>query len=421
MVDKKSVLIIARQFLPYSNTLGGVIRVSKIANFLHANGYQVHILAARGFEVNWFGLKDSMSKHKLHYYTDKFCEIECNHYINSKNNNSKNEKDNLKIKFMKFGNKCLNEFLIPDKGSLFSKNATKAAFKIIKDNNIKNIICSAPPPTSAYIGYKIKNKLKSKINFILDYRDSWNGIPLYSKKNWLFNKISRKLEANIMKTCNHYTYVTEPTLNKSKAISKIKNLKNKSTLIMNVSDVKIDVKKNNSRKSNKIIIGHFGSLNEIYRDPKQIFELIKTNFPNDFEFHLYGDHNYDNYDFVKGFDSVNHATVIEKMQDMDLLWLIHTEKVSGDENIPGKFFEYILTHKPIYVYFPKNSETGRVVEENKLGYVSPLFTEDKDETKKVLLKIIEDFKEGNEIKYSEDDIKDFEFEQMFSKWLEILK
>jgi hypothetical protein len=387
----KKILIIARSFVPFHETFGGVIRILKLSKFLKENGYEVFVLAANGEKISYFGKEDELKNLNVTYYNDPLNKYENIHFLNSKKTKTESPKKQNLIKKLKnniinIGKEIVSELIIPHRSALFINNAFKSAKELIESNNISNVIVTSPPPSLAYLGLKLKNHYKNKINLIVDYRDSWNSIPLYSKKTSLMKYFSEKLEKKVLQKTNHYIYVSRPILDKVVQKYKLFELKNKSTLIMNGQkydkddfneNIKKIIKQNKiSNKTSNIInntekikIGHFGSIASFYRNPTVLFDFIEKNFKDNFEFHIYGIHNLKkSYSFVKFHDNVPHKKALELMTGMDLLLIMHTQIESSEEMISGKFFDYLASARPILVYGPKRMEATKLVLENNLGY-----------------------------------------------------
>ena len=56
-MSSKKILIIVRDFIPYYHSLGGVMRVLKLAEFLTEKDVSVYILSAKGVEIDYFGYR----------------------------------------------------------------------------------------------------------------------------------------------------------------------------------------------------------------------------------------------------------------------------------------------------------------------------------------------------------------------------
>ena len=56
------------------------------------------------------------------------------------------------------------------------------------------------------------------------------------------------------------------------------------------------------------------------------------------------------------------------MKQFDYLLILHTEKSTSSEVITGKFFEYLLSGKPIIIISNGKTEAGKIIKKHKVGY-----------------------------------------------------
>jgi glycosyltransferase involved in cell wall biosynthesis len=424
--NEKKVLIVTRDFLPYYPSLGGVIRVLKMAEFLTNVGIKVYILTARGEEISYFGYKDLVNKLNITYiddplqrYNDKKMKSVSNIEINKNNN------------IINLCKRIINDLIIPDKGLFFVSRYVKAGLRIIKEHGIKNVIVTSPPHSTQIIGFKLKKTLKSNINYIVDYRDSWNTTNIFSKKLLLTQCFSKKLEHNILKCADKFIYVSRPILNKICAM--YYDLSDKAVLIMNGFDINmsLDIVPNNNEcyvDRKKLKIGYFGSLSSnknSFRNPERLFNaLIKLpEYNSKIKFIIYGAVDISKKwkdklsEIIEIHDNVSHQEAIQLMRNMDLLMILHSQENGADEVITGKLFDYLLAEKPIIVVGPKNMEAVRLTKERHLGYCA----DDEGDVLLMLNRVYEDWKNDMLISYSLNDVQDFSRQHQYKKILDLLR
>jgi hypothetical protein len=372
--ERKKILIITRYFLPYFPSMGGVMRVFTLANYFTRMGLEVHILTGMGKYYGYFGYENLCTKINIKYIgkSDGFFEkqFERNTHIT--------KFKSILIKSLSFFRSLLERLCIPDKNIFLVNLFRKEALSIITLNNIKNVFISSPPHSMQLIGYHLKKDLKTKINVITDYRDSWNTTRIFKHKTYLGFLLSKWYEKNILLTCDKFTYVSEPILEKVQKLHKIE-ISDKSYLVMNgyngVYPDKNSVGGMNETK--KIKVGYFGNLNSGKRSYRDITNLINVLLHDDslaekFDFYFYGSINIKHPEVfdLKGFHinvPLSHEEAVQKMNEMDYLMIVHSDPASSDEVITGKFFEYIAVRKPIVCLSPLNTEAGRLVEKYKIG------------------------------------------------------
>ena len=48
-MNKNNILIITNEFLPYTRSLGGILRMLTLSEFLSKNNYSVHVLTSKSY------------------------------------------------------------------------------------------------------------------------------------------------------------------------------------------------------------------------------------------------------------------------------------------------------------------------------------------------------------------------------------
>lgn len=429
---EKKVLIISRDFIPYFPSLGGVIRILKMAEFLTNEGITVYILSAGGESISYFGYKNLVDKMNITYFDDPLQK-----YFNKKakfafNMERRSHKKNQTTTLCK---KVISDFIIPDLGVFFVNRYVQIGLKIIKKHGIKNIIVTSPPHSTQMIGFKLKKILKNNINYIIDYRDSWNTTNIFSKKLLLTQYLSKKLEYNILKTADKFIYVSTPIL--KKICNTYFNISGKAFLIMNGYDNNMfsDIYPNDSEchvesSSSSLKIGYFGSISSnknSFRNAERLFNALIKFQKNNTQIKLifFGEANIDKMwrDRLKGTmeirGNVSHQRAIQLMRTMDVLMILHSQKNGADEVITGKLFDYLLAERPIFVVGPKDMEAIRLVKERQLGYYADIYNN--EDILHTLNCIYQDWQNNRLISYSLNDVQDFSRQHQYYKLLDILK
>lgn len=423
MHKNKKVLIIARDFPPYYPSLGGVMRVLKMAEFFQDNGIEVYILSAKGVFIDYFGYEKLVNQLNVTYLDDPL-----QRYYNqcSLANRTPSKEENVrKANAGKWLKKIINEFSIPDKGIFFVNRYVREAEKLIKEKRIENIIVSSPPHSTQIIGYKLKKTFKEKINLIVDYRDSWNATSLFQKNNSLAQALNILRERKALNTADHIVYISQPMVEKINM--GIVDISKKSTLIMNGFDLaKKLIAPSLDLKHKSLSIGYFGSISDhpnSFRNPKAFFNAI-SNFGKDIAVHLIGEvtisaelRNVNNLKLQID-QSITHEEALSRMSEFDLLLVLHSDPKSSTEVLTGKLFEYMLAQRPILVVGPKDMEAGRFVKENHLGYHIDIIN---DDIAAELQKIHKLWEENKLLQYSIDNVAEFSRQNQYSKFLDIIR
>jgi len=380
---KKKILIITNEFIPYTLSLGGIVRVLSLSNFLINKNIEVYILTSKNNFQGYFGYEDLVSNIKIHYIDDAKPSLKT--FII--------ESIFVPIKILKrIFPKSFNllVFFGIDQAYFKIKKYQIISDKLIKDNNINNLLISSPPFSLFFISSYLRSR-NPKLNIIHDYRDSW-VLRFDYKNNFLQKFIYTKIEHKTMINCDHILCATETIKRKIE-----KNLESYIYKIggrLSATDINIMTLMNGyhhqnnenifneeiiklSKDKSTINIGYFGIIDDnsnSYRDVGVIYnEMIKN--PNIFKkiiFHFYGPStiknkkilNHKNFKFNA---PVDHVKALNKMLQMDYLLIVHTEEITASEVLTGKLFDYIYVGKTIIVISRGETEAGKLITDNNVG------------------------------------------------------
>ena len=405
------VLIITYNFLPNSPTFGSVARCTYLYKYLKNHGFDVNVLSVSGKDYGYFG-HDDLESDDIHY-------VKSNLKLKRQQQFNTSEKKNFfLIKYLKKVLQFFNDnLIIPDYSITSIMPIYHKSIKLIDDKNIGTVIISAPPHGLSLVLILLKLK-RPKINYILEYRDSWNTQPIFKKNNFLSNKISIFFEKLILKTINTLVYVSPvvPELIKSEIGVDIFN---KSELIMNGYVQPKNLKYINTKLSHKSInMAYFGVINDFEKSFRSVLFIDKliSNSNLDIKLDIYGHIEFEKFDVTKSkdinyFGSIDHKDVFDKTQEYDSLIILHTEKHSSFEPIPGKFFDYIQSRKPIICIMSPDAFISKFIVKNRLGIVIDPENIDKTDLKKQL----SDFEFNNSF-----DISTYSREAQFNKYVSLL-
>lgn len=366
----KNILIITYNFLPNSPTFGSVARCTYLYKYLDESGFNVQVLSVGGKNFGYFG-HDDLKRSDLHYVHSRLKEQKQGQFNKARALNGASFSRLLKS-FLKTIN---NSLIIPDYSIFSVPKVYKKAKGIVLASAIDHVIISAPPNGLSLVLPLLKHRFK-KLKVILEYRDSWNTQPIFAKKNKVSSYISIALEKFILKRADHFVYVS-PIVPKLLLDFLHIDLKHKSTLIMNgFVEPKDPDYKPVFRKNTGISLAYFGVINDFENSFRSI-EILKELLVKTAEIStldLYGHIEFENFDLdsesnINFRGAVDHAAVFGISQNYDFLVMLHTDEASAIEPIPGKFFDYILSKKPILCVMSKRSFISQLIERNGLGLV----------------------------------------------------
>jgi hypothetical protein len=376
----RKVLIICQHFVPYSPALGGVARVLSLVDYLSDAGFKTYVLTSDGVDFGYLGYEHVRDKATIVYLNDPFkiaMQKTVRHQLDAKKSSNK-----IFPHFLRSIKNVAYELLMPDPGILMRKKYIEAAYRLLIENNIDNVIVSSPPHSMQLVGLALKRMCGEKVNLVVDYRDSWNGRAIFRQKTVLGRMMARLMEKRVLQACDHFTYVSAPIMHKAFKISGVA-LDKKSCLVMNgfddsLPDISVPTKIVTGTK--KIRVGHFGMINDesgSYRDVKRILDAIADDpqICKEVQFEFYGQAKLSGkcqQDGVLFFDNLPYSEARKKMLEMDFLLLYHATADDSDEVVTGKFFEYVASKKPIICISPEDMEARRMIVELGIGLVADI-------------------------------------------------
>lgn len=408
----REVLILTHHFIPYTHSLGGVSRVLNLILFLQKNNINVHLIAARGIKASNFGYNKISNLCNISYINDPI-----KNFLDKRRNLNSTSYEITKNPGFKF-KEIIKNLLPTDLAIIMFPIYLLKSIQLIKERNIKHIIISCPPHSLSITGYFLKIIFKGKISFILDYRDSWNMTDIHHSKFKIINMISFFIEKRILKSCDYFLYATKPMLKKLTQNINF-DISRKSKLVMNGYTNKPSIKF--SPSSGRIKIGYFGSADSNpngYRNINLFLDLIYLNkLSHIFEIHIFGSYDlniskFKRENFIFTYEALSHTSALNKMTQMDYLLLLHTNQTNGDEVITGKFFDYVISQRPIICFSCSNMEAMKIITKHNLGY----FINYRDPD----LNLLKNLEKNPEYRPSNFDIRKFHRDTQFKKILPLI-
>lgn len=262
---------------------------------------------------------------------------------------------------------------IPDARIGWVEPVFQSLKKYIIDNDIQTCITTGPPHSVHLIGEKLKKEFGLK--WIADFRDPWTTIG-YHKELKLTKSSQEKhlsLEKSVLSSADS-VIVTSPITKdefSAKTNQPIHVITNGYDVMPKVS-VPLD---------SKFTLVHIGSmLSE--RNPrilwKALHDLVNNNpeFAQDFELHLVGKVGQEIFDaidefkltkFLKFHGYVTHQKAMLLQRAAQVLLLIEIDREDTKAIIPGKIFEYMVSHRPILAIGPEGAAFKSLLKSTNTG------------------------------------------------------
>lgn len=286
--------------------------------------------------------------------------------------------------------------LIPDPRVFWVKPTAKELIKRIPKLKPDFIITTGTPHSVHLIGKRIKKRFP-EIPWLADLRDPWADLDMLDQfytSAWAKNR-QRKLEYKVLTMANVVTTVS-PTWAKELQ-AKTKTPVHCITNGFDSDDFEnFDYNANNSA----FVISHVGIINS-YRNPEPLWSAMEElcneipGFKEKLKLQIIGitdaglGKSLDKFPQLKDKTSVtgyiSHEKVVEKYQNSSCLLLLLNNSKNSNGHIPGKFFEYLASGKPILAIAPERSDVAKIIRVNNFGFACPF--NEKDTIKNALLTI----------------------------------
>ena len=271
----------------------------------------------------------------------------------------------------------------PDKYIGWLPFAVMRGLSIIKKENIEIVFATGAPWTSFLIGKSLS--WLARLPLVMDYRDPWIGNPFHeSKKTFMFNSLSRKLEQVLLKNTDAVILNTESLKNdfiqrygESKNLYVIPN----GYLERDIAAVKLD---GVDIKDNEFVFIHAGALYG-HRSIDQFlkafrFCLEEKKFGEKLAkliligageaarhkcLSILGHRMFHKHCDVT--DRLPHQECLSIMKSAHCLLLFQQ---STSVQVPRKIFEYLALRKPILAITPKDGDTSGIIQKKGAGVVT---------------------------------------------------
>ena len=420
----KSILIICQHFIPYTPSLGRVIRMVSLADYLKKEGFRVFILTSKGINFSNFGY-DKLLDDLTVVYADDPVKRRVQKKQLEKFAGDRGRRDSaFKLFLGKIVKSLVENIAIPDLGIFMVGKYFQIASEIIEKEKITNVLVSSPPHSMQMVGAKLKKRFGEKIFLTVEYRDSWNTSRAFAKNFFLSRIISEMMERAVLRSCDNFVFVSQPMLEKLHKKFSL-DLSARAHLIMNGFIKEQDVESPSTMGDTRRIIriGYFGQASDRRNDPHSIRNLLNVlrRKPREFKdlvFEFYGAIEMGTPDAsipIRIHGSIPHESALRKMAEMDYLLFLYADPASSDEVISGKLFEYISVRKPILCVGPHDMEARRIVEKYGIGITVDI--ENPADIEKKLASLPElldkDF-------YGDFDISLFKREKQYGTFLKLL-
>lgn len=282
-------------------------------------------------------------------------------------------------------------FFIPDARLFWIKSGIKYLDQQLNLEEFDVLISTGPPHSTHLIALGLKEKYP-KLKWLSDFRDPWTKIDYFDKLPLSKGAMEkhRTLEKKVLKKSDVVTTVSPSWAKDLEWISK-----RKVEVVYNGYDVDdfADIQKHTPEN---IVLTYMGSLNQD-RNPTMLWEVLNEKcreeaFKNNFELRLVGHIAQEVIEEVQSFPwlkdclkiypYLSHQQALEELQKASVLLLLINNVANQKGIIPGKFFEYMASEKPILCIGNKKSDMASILEQIQTGVVVN-FKDKKDLSRKI--------------------------------------
>jgi len=379
----KRVLIITYYWPPSGGA--GVQRWLKFSKYLPAFGWEPIILTVDPKYANYpqqdIGLLDDIPTDIIVHYAKASTwisfiykkitgkkEIPYGGFVNESN-------PGLVQKLMRF---IRGNFFIPDSRIGWNKHAIRYALKVIKEEHIETIITTSPPHSTQLIGLRLKKKLK--INWVADLRDPWSDIYYSGEmyQTFLAKRINRILEQKVLNSADKIFVTCNSTGNLFK--SQIADI-HSSVKILTITNGfdEDDYINKEIVVQDKFTITYLGTFAKNYNIEVLLKAINHYAYSDEININLRFIGKVDEYlaEYLKGYPLISieiipyieHKRALRYLARSSALLLVIPSKSKAEEMIPGKFFEYMASKRPIIAIGPGESDVAEILKITNSGRI----------------------------------------------------
>lgn len=268
-------------------------------------------------------------------------------------------------------------FFIPDARKFWIKPSVQFLTQYLKENPVDVVISTGPPHSMHLIALELKRNLN--VNWIADFRDPWTNIDFYQElmlSSWA-DKKHRQLENEVLTTADKVLTVGYTMTKEMKSLG----ASNVETITNGFDED--DFPDNQVELDKEFSISHIGTFSPSRNCPKlwqAIAELKSENgdFAKLFKLRTVGvvDHSVassieengltENWERI---DYVSHSEVLNYQRSSKVLLVSINNTPNATGILPGKFFEYLASGRPILAIGPKESDIGTVLSKTTAGII----------------------------------------------------
>ncbi len=279
-----------------------------------------------------------------------------------------NESDSLMERLAKW---VRVNVLVPDARFSWIRPFTKAALKIIEQENIDVLLSTSPPQSVQVAAWRIRKA--SNIPWVADYRDPWTEIFFYQnmKRNALAKGLDEYLERRAIENADKIITVSNQIAKRFR--ERFPDIDCK--MIPNGYDVSDIPAERPEITHGKFRIGYIGNLMAL-QNPEILWQVLAElasedkQFRDDVQLHFTGKVDVDArrqieqlglLDLTVYESYVPHPVAVERMMTSSALLFILPNTPDNKGVLTGKLFEYIASGRPLLAIGPSDGDASQII------------------------------------------------------------
>ncbi|MCO4806388.1 MAG: glycosyltransferase [Flavobacteriales bacterium] len=428
----KRIMIVSYYWPPFGGT--GVHRILKMCRYLSEQGHEIVVLTTKTAfsHVVDERLLDEVPEGVTVYRTNI---LEPTSFIKSSLKTSKSkvttdvfQKDvtGFKARLAKWVR--LNIF-VPDAKIGWYPFAVREGKRIIKKHKPDVILSTSPPPTTSLVAMKLARW--SGIKWLADFRDPWTEIFYFdtAKRLGYSDRINRRMEKNVLETCDHLTAVNDgffPHL----------DLKSKTTILPNGFDNAelgkdvaglgdknegFSIRYMGTMRVNDFVPVFFDLMNELIAENPELKDALRLEFYGSVAEEISSYYSRTPVEKnIRTFDYVPREEVSNLLLTASVQLLIIGKSRMQDQIFTTKLFEYIRTGKPVLGLGSATGSAAKVLEQTGCGTMYN--HEDKPGMKKFILSAFNAWKSNSQMQTIDwDEVEKYNFKALAKQMSQIIE
>jgi hypothetical protein len=269
----------------------------------------------------------------------------------------------------------LSEASLPDKYMTWVMPAIRRGKRLLDMHKFDLIYSSSGPPSSALVAWRLQKY--ACIPWIAEFRDLWSENP-YDESNRYLKKMNEYIELRVLRQCACLVTVSEPQKDQ------LQRMHGKDVYVV-YNGYDQDDYPETSTLTDKFTITYTGKIYLGKRDPSSLFKALSLLDDegiinaDSLVMRYYGSDN----DIIAGIAAkygvtkyIHHGGVIsyrESLQRQSESWmllLLEYDHVCAEGTLPGKFFEYLGSRRPILCCGYEKGVIKTIISDTQAGIVT---------------------------------------------------